>query len=170
MSPDFCTTSNGRLCPYLKTTCHAMKTSRTILLILLGFLGLGAIGGGGVFMVSPSGKLFGMPLSLLDKSPFPDFLIPGIILFIVLGLVPCALVIALLKKPVSKWAEWFNFFPDMYWAWTGSIYVAFALIIWLQVEMMFLQAVGWLHTFYMVLAIAILFVALLPTVRIVYKK
>ncbi len=121
-------------------------------------------------MVSPSGKLFGMPLSLLDKSPFPDFLIPGIILFIVLGLVPCGLVIALLKKPVSKWAERFNFFPDMYWAWTGSIYVAFALIIWLQVEMMFLQAVGWLHTFYMVLAIAILFVALLPTVRIVYKK
>ena len=147
-----------------------MKTSRTILLILLGFLGLGAIGGGGVFMVSPSGKLFGMPLSLLDKSPFPDFLIPGIILFIVLGLVPCGLVIALLKKPVSQWAERFNFFPDMYWAWTGSVYVAFALIIWLQAEMMFLQAIGWLHTFYMVLAIAILFVALLPTVRIVYKK
>lgn len=147
-----------------------MKTNRTILLILLGFLGLGAIGGGGVFIVSPSGKLFGMPLSLLDKSPFTDFLIPGIILFIVLGLVPCGLVIALLRKPVSKWGERFNFFPDMYWAWTGSVYVAFALIIWLQVEMMFLQAVDWLHTFYMALAITILFVALLPTVRIAYKK
>ncbi|WP_461053876.1 hypothetical protein [Spirosoma arcticum] len=147
-----------------------MKTSRTILMILLGFLGLGAVGGGGVFIVSPSGNLFGMPLSMLDKSPFTNFLIPGVILFIVLGVIPCGLVIALLKKPVSKWAERFNFFSDMHWAWTGSIYVAFALIVWLQAEMMFLQAVGWLHTLYMFLAIAILFVTLLPTVRSVYRK
>ncbi|MDB5241022.1 MAG: hypothetical protein JWP57_1647 [Spirosoma sp.] len=147
-----------------------MKIARSSLLILLGFLGLGAIGGGGVFIISPSGKLIGMPLSLLDKSPFTDFMIPGIILFIVLGLIPCGLVVALLKRPVSKWADRFNFFPDMYWAWTGSIYVAFALIIWIQIQMVFLQAVDWLHTVYMFLAIAILFVALLPTVRSVYKN
>ncbi|MFD2934346.1 cation-translocating P-type ATPase [Spirosoma flavum] len=35
--------------------------------------------------------------------------------------------------------------------------------------MMFLQAVGWLHTGYMFLAIALLFVALLPGVRNLYK-
>ena len=147
-----------------------IKTSRTVLLSLLAFLGLGAVGGGGVFIISPSGTLFGMPLSMLAQSPFTNFLIPGIILFIVLGLVPCGLVIALLKKPVSPLAERFNFFPDMHWAWTGSIYVAFALIIWIQVEMVFLQAVNWLHTFYMFLAVAILFVALLPTVRSGYEK
>ncbi|GAB3642654.1 hypothetical protein GCM10027423_32900 [Spirosoma arcticum] len=107
---------------------------------------------------------------MLDKSPFTDFLIPGIILFIVLGLIPCGLVVALLNKPVSKWAERFNSFPDMHWAWTGSVYVAFALIVWIQIQMVFLQAVDWLHTFYISLAIAILFVALLPTVRSVYKK
>ncbi len=146
------------------------KTSQTTLLILLAFLGLGALGGGGVFILSPSGALFGMPLSMLDKSPFTNFLIPGIILFIVLGLAPCGLVIALLRKPKSDMAERFNFYPDMHWAWTGSIYVAFALIIWIQVEMVFLQAVDWLHTVYMFLAVAILFVALLPTVRMRYKK
>ena len=147
-----------------------MKIARNSLLFLLGFLGLGALAGGGIFIVSPSGKLFGMPLSMLDKSPFPDFLIPGIILFLVLGLVPCGLVFALLKKPVSALAERANFFSDMHWAWTGSIYVAFALIIWIQTEMIFLQAVHWLHTVYMVLAIAILFVALLRDVRSMYKK
>ncbi|GAB3742054.1 hypothetical protein [Spirosoma lituiforme] len=147
-----------------------MKITRMILLILLAFLGLGAIGGGGVFIISPSGALFGMPLSMLAQSPFTNFLIPGIILFIVLGLVPCGLVVALLRKSKSELAERFNFYPDMHWAWTGSIYVAFALIIWIQVEMIFLQAVNWLHTVYMVLAIAILFVALLPTVRSLYKN
>ena len=147
-----------------------MKRPQLILMILLTFLGAGALFGGGVFIISPSGKLFGMPLSMLDRTPFPDFLIPGLILFIVLGVTPCLLAVVLLKKPVSALADRLNGYPDMYWAWTGSIYVAFALIIWLQVEMMFLQAVGWLHTFYMLLAVAILIVALLPAVRLAYKK
>lgn len=147
-----------------------MKNPQIILLILLAFLGAGALFGGGVFIISPSGELFGMPLSLLNKSPFTSFLIPGLILFVVLGVAPCLLALALLKKPVSALADRLNLYPDMYWAWTGSIYVACALIIWLQVEMMFLQAVGWLHTFYMLLAVAILVVALLPGNRLVYRK
>lgn len=149
-----------------------MKTMipRNVLIFLLGFLGVGALFGGGVFIISPSGNLFGMPLSLLDHSPFTNFLIPGIILFIVLGLIPCGLVVALLNKPKSKLAESVNFYPDMHWAWTGSIYVAFVLIGWIQIQMVFLQAVNWLHTVYMFLAVAILFVALLPTVRALYRK
>jgi hypothetical protein len=58
----------------------------------------------------------------------------------------------------------------MHWAWSFSIYIAFALIIWLQIEMYFLQAVGWLHNFYMIVAIAIIFIALLPRVKNFYKK
>ena len=146
------------------------KTARNLLLMLLAFLGLGAIGGGSVLIISPSGALFGMPLSMLDKSPFHSFLIPGLLLFLVIGVVPCALVVALLKNQVSRFAEQLNFFHDMHWAWSYSIYVAFALIIWIQLEMVFLQGVHWLHTFYMFYAVAILFVALLPQVRSLYKK
>ena len=146
------------------------KTPRNVLLILLAFLGLGALFGGGVLIISPSGKLFGMPLFLLNHSPFNDFLIPGIILFTVLGIVPVGVTIALLKKPAYKVAELFNLYPDMYWAWTYCIYIAFALIIWIQIEMTYLQAVHWSHTLYMFLAIAILFIALLPQVRMQYKK
>jgi hypothetical protein len=149
----------------------SQKTTRNIHLFLLGFLGLSAIGGGGTLIISPSGKLLGgLPLSLLKNSPFDNFFIPGIILFVVLGVVPSLLVFALHKKIVSPFAAHFNFFNDMHWAWTFSIYMAFALIIWLQTEMYFLQAVGWLHNFYMILAIAIIFVALLPQVRNFYKK
>ena len=146
------------------------KTTRNILIGLLVFLGIGAIGGGGVFIISPSGKLMGMPLSMLNKSPFDNFLIPGIILFSVLGIAPTLLARALYRKTASKLAERFNFFIDMHWTWTFSIYVAFALIIWLQIEMQMLSAVSWLHTFYMFLAVLIIFVALLPQVRNLYKK
>ena len=146
------------------------EATRNILIGLLVFLGIGAIGGGGVFIISPSGKLMGMPLSMLNKSPFDNFLIPGIILFSVLGIVPTLLARALYKKTASKLAERFNFFKDMHWTWTFSVYVAFALIIWLQIEMQMLSAVSWLHTFYMFLAVLIIFVALLPQVRNLYKK
>ena len=141
------------------------KTARNILLFLLLFLGLGALFGGGVLIISPSGKLIGMPLSQLNKSPFSDFLFPGIILFGVLGVFLVLLVFALINKPSNPFLESVNFFSDMHWSWSFSIYTAFALIIWIQVEMMFLSAVSWLHTFYMFLAIAIIFVSLLPIVK-----
>jgi hypothetical protein len=64
------------------------NVTRNILLILLVFLGLGAIGGGGALIISPSGDLLKMPVSLIEKSPFSNFLVPGIILFSILGLVP----------------------------------------------------------------------------------
>lgn len=145
-------------------------SARNILLFLLAFLGLGALGGGGVLAVSPSGQLMGMPLSMLAGSPFHSFLIPGLLLFTVLGVAPCLLVVALLKKPKSSLAERLNLLGDMHWAWTGSIYIAFALIIWIQLEMVFLNAVSWLHTVYIFWALLILLVALLPQVRSLYKK
>ena len=76
--------------------------TRNILIGLLAFLGVGAIFGGAVLIISPSGKLIGMPLSMVGKSPFDNFLIPAIILFLVLGLIPILLVFALIKKPESK--------------------------------------------------------------------
>ena len=126
--------------------------------------------GGGVLIISPSGDLFGMPLSLLKNSPFNNFMIPAILLFGVLGICPIGIAIALIKKPQYRLAEIFNFYTDMYWAWTYSLYIAFALIIWIQMEMVYLQAVHWSHTLYMFLAIAIIFIALLPQVRTQYKK
>ncbi len=143
---------------------------RTLLLILLVFLGLGALFGGGMLILSPSGELMGMPLSMLDHSPFHSFLLPGIILFSVLGLAPVGIAIALVRRPASWLAERLNLYKDMYWGWTFCIYIAFALISWIQVQMIFLQAVHWLHTFYMFFSLAILLVALWPQVRDSYKK
>ena len=147
-----------------------IKKVRYTFLIVLGFLALGAIGGGGVMIISPTGELIGIPLSELKNSPFNSFLIPGIILFSVLGLVPILLIVALLKKPESRLAEQINLFEDMHWSWTYSIYVAFTLIGWIQIQMVFLQSVHWLHTFYMFYAIAIIIIALLPQLRNLYRK
>jgi hypothetical protein len=140
-------------------------------MILLGFLALGAIGGGVVLIISPTGALIGLPLSEFKNMPFSSFLIPGIILFSVLGVIPLLLIIALLKKPESKIAEQINIFKDMHWSWTYSIYIAFTLIGWIHIQLIFLQgSVYWLHTFYMFYAILIIIIALLPQMRYLYKN
>ena len=144
---------------------------RNIHFSLLGFLGLSAIGGGGALIISPSGALLGgLPLSILGNSPFTNFLIPGMILFLVLGIFPIFVVWALIKRPNVSFAEHFNMFKDMHWAWTYSIYSAFSLIIWIQVETYFIQGVGWLQMFYMLYSIPMLTVALIPQIRNSYKK
>ena len=148
-----------------------IKIIRNIFLIVLGFLALGAIGGGVVLIISPTGELIGIPLSEFKNIPFNSYLIPGIILFSVLGVIPLLLIGALLKKPESKLAEQINVFKDMHWSWTYSIYIAFTLIGWVHIQLIFLQSsVHWLHTFYMFYAILIIIIALLPQVRNLYKK
>ena len=143
---------------------------RNILIGLMTFLGAGAIFGGGALIISPSGELLGMPLSMIKDSPFPNFLIPAIFLFVFLGLAPCLLIFALVKKPESKIAQRINLFKDMHWSWSFSVYIGLILIVWLQLEMMFIHSVHWSHTFYMFLAVAILIVAILPQVRNLYKQ
>jgi uncharacterized membrane protein YqjE len=148
-----------------------IKIIRNIFLIVLGFLALGAIGGGIVLIISPTGEMIGLPLSEFKNIPFKSYLIPGIILLSVLGLVPLLLIIALLKKPESRLAEQINVFKDMHWSWTYSIYIAFILIGWVHIELIFLQGVvHWLHTFYMFYAILIIIIALLPQMRYLYKN
>lgn len=64
------------------------KSARNILIALLAFLGLGAIGGGGVLIISPDGTLIGMPLSMLNNSPFESFLFRELFCFLFLALHP----------------------------------------------------------------------------------
>jgi magnesium-transporting ATPase (P-type) len=148
-----------------------IKKIRNLFLIILGFLALGAIGGGIVLLISPTGELIGLPLSEFKNIPFDSYLIPAIILVSVLGIIPVLLIISLVKKPESKLAEQINIFRDMHWSWTCSIYIAFILIGWIHIELIFLQGVvHWLHTFYMFYAILMIIIALLPQMRYLYKK
>lgn len=87
---------------------------RNILLFLEAFLALGAVFGGVTLIISPSGSLLHMPLSMLSESPFKSFFLPGLILFAMLGIAPCIVVYALLKRPEWKAAERLNLFKDMY--------------------------------------------------------
>ena len=111
------------------------------LVTLLGFLSIGAIYGGALLLISPDSALLNIPISFLHSSPFTDFFIPGLILFSVFGLFPFVLIVGLIKKPKWKICEIFNLLKDMHWAWSFCIYRSIGVIIWIQVQMAFLQIV-----------------------------
>ncbi|MEW6624904.1 MAG: hypothetical protein AB1420_17565 [Bacillota bacterium] len=61
-------------------------------------LGIGAFFGGLVLVIDPSGELIKMPIALLKHSPFNSFLVPGIILLTMLGVLPLIVSYALITK------------------------------------------------------------------------
>ncbi len=52
------------------------------------FQGLSGVYGGGALVWDPTGALLQMSLELLSGAPFADYRIPGLILFMVLGVGP----------------------------------------------------------------------------------
>lgn len=54
--------------------------------LLLLFNSCGALYGGWQLITDPTGNKLGMPLSVLQYSPFNSFLMPGIILFLANGI------------------------------------------------------------------------------------
>ena len=76
-----------------------MKTIVKIIAVILLLLnGIGALYGGFMLIADPSGSILQMPLSYLEHSPFVDYLIPGIVLFIVNGIFSFVAIAALFLK------------------------------------------------------------------------
>lgn len=149
---------------------NKMPFAPKILVLLHLLLGIGAIFGGIVLIIDPSGELIKMPISLLEHSPFESFLIPGLILFIVLGLIPSIIAFSLVTKRQIKVADRLNIFKEKLWSWTYSIYISFALIIWITVEVFIIKHIMIVHVLYIFLGLAIQAVTLLPSVQKYYSE
>lgn len=58
------------------------KNLRIVAIALLFFLGISALFGSYHLITDPTGKSLQMPLGLLKPTPFENYLVPGIILFL----------------------------------------------------------------------------------------
>ncbi|CAM4143372.1 hypothetical protein [Saccharibacillus endophyticus] len=175
------TNSNQARSRKTQSAIHAANPSRTrqasskqkstpaaaIFLILLhAILGFGALGGGAMLIFDPTGEAMGMPVSMLERTFFPSFLIPGILLLVVFGLFPLLVAYAIWRRPDWKAAQALNpYRNDLHPAWALSLYVGFGQIIWITVQTYMMNAVHIVHLGYTALGLIILIVTLLPSVR-----
>jgi len=131
----------------VENTTNKKPFSCKLLIFLHILLGIGAVFGGLVLVIDPSGDLIKMPITLLENSPFNNFFIPGIILLVILGILPLIISYALITKWSWKLANKLNMFTTMHWSWAFSLYIAFALIIWITIEGFFLKQFAAIHVF-----------------------
>lgn len=124
-----------------------------ILEALILFQAVSGLFGGAALMLDPTGSMLQMPLDLLAPSPFSNYLAPGIILFVVLGLFPSIVFYGLLVRRE--------------WAWLGTVLIGIALIIWIGVE---IAMIGYhsqppLQLIYGITGLLIFLLASLPSTR-----
>jgi hypothetical protein len=128
-----------------------MKKINRLLFVLHVFVGLGAIGGGLMAILNPEGP-GGMPADALKNSPFDNFLIPGIILFTIIGLGNVLSAGSILAK--SK-----------YRGYISGVF-SWALVIWIVVQCIMLQSVVSLHVIFFIIGL----VEVVLSTMIIFKQ
>jgi hypothetical protein len=123
-----------------------MKVLRGIAIAILGFLGVSAMVGAIPLILDPTGRMLSMPLSLLEHSPFHNYLIPGIILLMANGF-------------LSLWVLYISARRRQGYGW----WVAFQGCViagWIVVEMIMLRMAMWAHYVYLAVGIALILLGL----------
>ena len=101
------------------------KSTRITAIVLLFFDAVSAIFGGGCLIYDPSGKFLHLPIEFLDNSPFKNFLIPGIILFSVIGLFNLLIGILGIRKN--------KLFPNL------TVLCGVLLTVWLTIQIIIIK-------------------------------
>lgn len=125
------------------------------LIATVGVLGVSGIAGGGQFILAPSGRLIGVSPTLLAGSPFESYLVPGLILFNILGVFPLVVVWGLYRSAG--------------WAWPAAIVVGFTLVVWVLVEGVVIGFGKRLQYPHLIQGVLIVGLSILPSVRVALK-
>lgn len=140
-----------------------------ILILAVAFLSAGAIYGGMMLMNDPSGNSLKLPITLLERTIFPNYMIPGIILFLLLGFFPLFLIFPLIFKPRWPLINGLNIYKNYHWAWTYTLYTAIMLITWINIQTMILGTGSMIQGGVGLLGVFILIVCLMPVTRRYYR-
>lgn len=115
-----------------------MKKVYHLLFALHIFVGVGAVFGGLAAITNPKGPL-GIPIETLKNSPFSDFLIPGIILFTLIGL-------------GNIFSALMFHFESKFQGYISSIF-SWALVIWIFVQCIMLNSIEALHIIFFIIGL-----------------
>lgn len=140
-----------------------------ILIIAVAFEAIGALYGGINLMRDPSGESIKLPITMLEGTSFQNYMIPGIILFLLLGFFPLFLIFPLIFKPNWPLISKLNIYKGYHWAWTYTLYASIILISWINIQVMILETGSAVQGAFGMLGVIILVLTLSPGVKRYYK-
>ncbi len=141
-----------------------------VLIILMLVLGIGAVVSGPMLFLAPDGSLMQLPMEELAGTPFSDYLIPGIILFVCNGLFPLFVVIGLVWRPAWRWPDAINPFKNYHWSWTASLAAGVILLIWIITETVMMGYISFLQPVMGAWGMLIVGLTVLPPVQRTYRR
>lgn len=129
------------------------RTAPVALMCALSFQGLSGLVGGAGLIGDPTGTSLRIPQEWLAGSPFSDYLVPGLILLILLGVLPFVVV----------WGVW----SAAPWSGAASLGIGLMLVVWIGVQ---ISIIGYqpsppLQAVYGTLGLGIIALTRLPSVR-----
>jgi len=139
------------------------------LIFVLLFLALGGFSGGIPMLTDPANGGYLQFAELLPLLPVSNLILPGLFLFVVMGLFPLLLAYALIARPAWNRVDSFFRWSKHYWAWTATLILVAIIAIWLAFEGWLL---GWWPITYAtaVIGFLILLFAMVPSVRKFYAN
>ena len=102
---------------------------------LLAFLALGGLVGGVAFVTDPTGAAIGARLAGVDKTPVPDFLLPGLFLLVVYAIGSLVLIAGLIWRPAPGVLGRIDAALHHHWAWVGTIAMGATLVVGILYEL-----------------------------------
>jgi hypothetical protein len=119
---------------------------KTILFILVSFIAFTSTLSGLLMIANPDGGgILNLPMSLLENTPFKDYMIPGILLTLIVGGIN---LIAVLFN-MQRYSNRYN------WAMAGG----FIISLWILVQLLLIHAVHWLHFIYLGIGVLIILIS-----------
>ncbi len=140
-----------------------------ILIVAIALEAIGAIYGGISLMNDPSGESIRLSITLLQGTVFSSFLIPGIVLFLLLGFFPLFLIFPLIFKPNWPIINGLNIYKSYHWSWTYSMYTGIMLSIWINIQIILLSTGSVIQEAFGLFGIFIVILTLMPNVKRYYR-
>lgn len=140
------------------------------LTVCLLFLIAGGWVGGLNFIFDPSGKSMQMQDSLPNLL-VPDYLLPGIFLLVMYGVLPVPLLVALWTRPGPR-ADWQQTLTRRFhehWAWLLVLGLGLVLLGWLALEVVLLRSMAPIQWIMVIFNFLFLAVIMLPSLRRYYR-
>jgi hypothetical protein len=137
---------------------------------LLLLLAVAALAGGVMMMTDPSGATLGMDTALLDRVPWvSDYLVPGLLLTVLLGMAPIVVAAGLLWRfPVPGTAA-IERRLGFEWPLLASVAQGLGVIAWIGLQLLWLPETATVQWVTLTTGALIVVFSLLPAVRDRYR-